>query len=347
MDTAATAHLFELSLQHHRANRLKEAQAACQQIIALDPGHADAMQLLGIVTHQLRQGSDEAIALVKRAIALDPRVPEYHCNLGLIFSDLRAGRKRSARFGLPWNCGRNTPPRAITLAMRCGNRDGWKSSRLRRIAMARSRPRQTTSLAFSNLGNVLRELNRLVEAADAYRRAISLNPKFAAAHNNLANALNKQDRLDEAIAEYRHALQLLEPPQYAEARNNLGNALKDMGRLDEAIATYRQALMQNPNLPECQSNLLYDLHYRADFDPLAALEEGRAWERQHAASLSSQIRPHCNSRDPVRRLVIGYVSPDFRQHAVSIFLLPFLQCHDHAQVSDYLLFQPVLRARIM
>ena len=187
--------------------------------------------------------------------------------------------------------------------------------------------------AYSNLGNVLRELNRLSESADACRRAIALKPDFAAAYNNLANALNKQDRLDEAIAAYRQALAL--NPQYAEARSNLGNALKDLGRLDEGMAAYRAALALNPNLPECHSNLLYDLHYRDDFDPLVALEESRNWARQHAGAFSSPIRVHANDRAPDRRLRIGYVSADFRQHAVSLFLLPLLKHHDHRQIEVF------------
>ncbi|MEQ1854247.1 MAG: hypothetical protein ABMA01_21965, partial [Chthoniobacteraceae bacterium] len=36
-------------------------------------------------------------------------------------------------------------------------------------------------------------------------------------------------------------------------------------------------------------------------------------------------------RSPNRRLRLGYVSPDFRQHSVAFFLTPVLACHDHRQ----------------
>ena len=39
--------------------------------------------------------------------------------------------------------------------------------------------------------------------------------------------------------------------------------------------------------------------------------------------------------DPERRLRIGYVSPDFRNHAVSFLLMPLLSNHDHGQVEIF------------
>ena len=41
------------------------------------------------------------------------------------------------------------------------------------------------------------------------------------------------------------------------------------------------------------------------------------------------ILPHANDRNPERRLRIGYVSPDFRDHVVGRNLLPLFRCHDH------------------
>ena len=57
---------------------------------------------------------------------------------------------------------------------------------------------------FSNLGtyiavgNALMQLDRVEEAADVYRRATWLNPRFAAAHHNLAIALQRLGKHEEA-----------------------------------------------------------------------------------------------------------------------------------------------------
>ena len=173
----------------------------------------------------------------------------------------------------------------------------------------------------------MRETGQLNEAIASCRQAILLNPNFPEAHSNLGNALKDKGQLDEAIAAYRQAILL--KPDYPEAHSNLGNALTDRGQLDEAIASYRQAIFLKPNYPEVHSNLLFTLNYHPGFDSSAVYEEHRRWNRQHAEPMRRFIQPHRNDRTPERRLRIGYVSPDFREHPVGHFLLPLLARHDH------------------
>ena len=44
---------------------------------------------------------------------------------------------------------------------------------------------------------------------------------------------------------------------------------------------------------------------------------------------------HVNDRSAERRLKIGYVSPDFRQHSVAYFLEPLLKAHDRKRVEVF------------
>jgi tetratricopeptide (TPR) repeat protein len=84
---------------------------------------------------------------------------------------------------------------------------------------------------------------QLENAADAYRRALVIDPDLVPAIVNLANIHYAQDELIEAQALYERANSL--EPDCFEAHFNLGNIHHDLGRYDEALVCYRDAVTLN------------------------------------------------------------------------------------------------------
>jgi protein O-GlcNAc transferase len=198
----------------------------------------------------------------------------------------------------------------------------------------------------NTLGQILERHGRDDEAAACYEAAIELDPADAEAYNNLGYLRARQDRLTDAAALYHKAIE--RDPTYAEPHTNRGNLLKDLGELDAALASYRRAVELRPDLSALHSNLLLTLHYHPACSPADLLREHRAWAQRHVAPLAAARRPHPNGREPDRRLRIGYVSPDFREHPVARFVLPLYREHDRAQVevftySDVTRSDPVTR----
>jgi len=276
--------------------QLQEAIAVYSRAIALRPDFSEAYSNLG---NALRKNGqlDEAVDAYRQAIALKPDFSEAHSNLGNALMDQ-------------------------------GQLDAAIAAYRQAINLKPNYPN-----AHSNLGNALKDKGQLNEAIAACRQAITLDPNLPKAHSNLGNALRDQGQLDEAVAACRQAITL--DSKLPEARNNLGIALKDQGQLDEAIAAYRQAIALQPDFSKAHSNLVFTLQYHPGYEAETLGEEERVWSQQHAATLKQFIKPHSNDPNPNRRLRIGYVSPDLRDHVVGRYVMPLFEHHDRAQFEVY------------
>jgi protein O-GlcNAc transferase len=180
------------------------------------------------------------------------------------------------------------------------------------------------------------QAGQLLQAETLYRRILAQQPGNAGARNNLSMALSSiatvsasQGQLDKAIAANREAISLR--PGVAALHNNLAIALIDAGQVDEAQGHFTKAMELEPDNSLFASASLCCLHYRPAYDGPMITAEHVKWNARYAEPLRKQIQPHLNDRTIDRRLRVGYVSRDLRNHAVGRFLLPLLENHDHRQ----------------
>jgi predicted O-linked N-acetylglucosamine transferase (SPINDLY family) len=150
----------------------------------------------------------------------------------------------------------------------------------------------------------------------------------------LAFALARLGRPRESAEWARRALELA--PELAAAHRELGTALEELGDKSGAIACLRRAVELEPADPNVHSTLIVSMLTDPSYDSKALYEEARAWAKRHADPLRAQIRPLANAKDPERPLRVGYVSPDFRAHAVQQFLVPLFRHHDQRSYELYL-----------
>jgi protein O-GlcNAc transferase len=292
----------------------EEAVASARRALAIRPDSLQAS--IQLSTALVMQGrSDDAVACSREAVRRHPRSASAHFILGNLVNDLGLLDEASDSYG-----------RAVALE-------------------------PNFSLAHNNFGVVRMARGQRAAAIESYRNALAIDPDYAEAHSNLGNAWREEGRLGEAEACCREAARL--KPDLAEAHNNLGTLLYELGRLDEAFAAYHEALRPmsvgderaageresggptggcdpvpalKAESARVLSNLLMTQHYDARISNPQLIAAARRYD-----DIFSDLPPapaFSNDRTESRRLRVGYVSGDFRQHAIGYFLPSVLEAHD-------------------
>ncbi|HZA02603.1 MAG TPA: tetratricopeptide repeat protein, partial [Hyphomicrobiaceae bacterium] len=201
------------------------------------------------------------------------------------------------------------------------------------------------------------------EAVKLLAKAVQVEPSSAPAHYNLGSALMILKRFDEAAVAFERAVTLR--PDAAHAHESLGRARQALGRLDEAAASYENAVRLDPNNSLALSSLVQAkrkicdwygldaleqrliksvaekkrpvepllLHYVAD-DPRLQRDNAVLYFRDFlkpsfsAPLASTRFQHKPRSRERIR---LGYLSSDFRQHAMAYVMAELFELHDRRQ----------------
>jgi predicted O-linked N-acetylglucosamine transferase (SPINDLY family) len=289
--------LLQAGLDFITKGMTAEASDCFRQAVSIDPGLAQAHYQLGVIFSREARFED-AIAAQRRALTLQPDIAEAHTNLG--YSYYSQGRLDAAL-------------------------SAYRKAVLIRPAYARTH---------YNMGLAYQAKGEFDAALRSFKRALSFEPGLAETHLSIANVYNLSlSKPELALSSYRHTLRI--KPRFAHAHFALGDALLKLGWPEEAAVSYESALNADPALYEAYSNLLLSLQYRADSSPEDVKAVLSRFAAQYEAPLKKAWPRHRNSRDPRRRLKIGYVSSDFYHHSVSYFFAPVIANHDRAVVETY------------
>jgi predicted O-linked N-acetylglucosamine transferase (SPINDLY family) len=177
--------------------------------------------------------------------------------------------------------------------------------------------------AFSELSLVLSATGRNDEALAAIDEAIARYPNNLRLIAQRGVILERLRRYGEAIQIYERVL--ARDPALAPVMNNLAGLLNHQGRHEDAIKLFRRSLSIRPNAT-VHSNLLFVMNYSGLYDQCELLAEHKHWASLYAAL--PNLTRFFNTRDPERRLRVGYLSPDFRMHPVAFFIGAIIANHD-------------------
>jgi predicted O-linked N-acetylglucosamine transferase (SPINDLY family) len=325
------AQLLHEAIAAHQARRFADAQRLYKRVLKAAPDHPEALQLLGIVL--LEQGRNtDALPILRHAAERSPHSTVSHLQLGNAYAAL--GR--------------------VDEAIRC--------------YQTACRLRSDSGDAWFNLGTVLDQTGRRADALAAFDRALAITPDHPGYRNNRALCLKFLGRPDDAEKDLREALHVA--PDFVAGWENLGDLLRERERFGDATDAYRRGLALAPQRADIAGSLYWVVRQTCEWENLGALESAlgdaiRKAPREavppispfaalvlplsaaqlgslaagHARQLEQRARHQCPATKPARaargprpqRLVVGYVSADFHDHATAHLVAGLFEAHDRAR----------------
>lgn len=250
----------------------------------------------GLVCHAAGE-VDEAAGLFTKIVAIEPHHPEANYRLGLI--DHQLGRHTEA------------------------------VKRLEQLLPLMGEGDQFTF----NYGTVLLAMEKYPEAAIQFRKSIDKVPTNADVWGNFGIALQRMGEYEAAGGSYIEAIRLR--PENVENVYNLASLYYTCGLAADAEACFHHVIRLQPDHSIAYNDALLMSQYSASVTADALFARHCEFASQFETPLKKHWQPHTNLPNPEKRLKIGYVSADLRNHAVAFFLEPMFDYHDRHNVEIY------------
>lgn len=284
----------EVSRLHRRAQQalkrggLREAHDCCARILALEPGHADAHFLMGMVAFAQHRVA-KALALIDRAIAREPDNAEYLARRGQCLAMMK--RHGEALEAAERALATETED-ALTLdtigvvLSHVGAHERAVETLARAVAAAPANAQYCFNLASAQLF-----VGDFPAAEQAYEAAIAARPDFCRAHWALADLVtatperNHIERLERLLAD----LEQRPEPGRVNDRLYLCHALskeyEDLGDYEKSLAI----LQRGKSAKRASMNW----NIAEDRELFEALQE------QFTASVVNERQAECESAEPI------------------------------------------------
>jgi predicted O-linked N-acetylglucosamine transferase (SPINDLY family) len=304
--------------------RYDDARKCQEKAIALKPNFPAALTNLGNTLMRLGV-AEQAVDAHDRAIQLKPDYADAYCNRGMALL-LLLNRNDEA----DQNFDRALSFQRGHLQAMIGK--GMASLRLRHFDAAQGafnavlavKPDFAEVLTFRARAH--QEMGQLARAEADLDAALAVDPMMESAWQGKAVIKILLGDTASAIAACMKALE--QEPLSPRAITMLGACYAQQGDIATAVEYFDRALAIKPDHEEAISKKIFVL----DFAPGYAVQQAarRAWWDAIGARIpQGELRRPMP--DPNKRIVVGYVSSDFRHHSAALGIKPVLRNHDRRE----------------
>jgi predicted O-linked N-acetylglucosamine transferase (SPINDLY family) len=334
MNARTLAAWTQEALRHHRAGRNEQARPLYERVLQHAPDEPRALNGLGLLLQDL--DPLRALELLRAAIRARPDSAIYHNNLANV---LRA-RGQHAEAEAAYRESLRLDPRYanawynLSVLLRSEGRLDDAITCLEHAVAAE--PGRAAS--YNDLGALYQLRGRVEPALACFERACELEPGLGEAHFNQGKLLEDLCRFEES-ASALEAARRLAPGLATEAachlavvRRHLCDWQDEARRTAALVAEIEAFLRERPGrgLPPLTLNVM---EVPAPLRLAVARHVAHGLEQQTAAARARCAFRHARARPEPARLRIGYVSPDFRQHAVGTLIHDLFRHHDRGAVA--------------
>ena len=306
--------------------RYEEARAALERSLALRPNAPVTWRNLAIALLRLKQG-EAALDAATRALQLKPDDVDSWCNRSVAELMLRRwdAAAASAERALSFN-----PAHFEALVNK-----GLAHLELHHFELAEAtfntaravRPSNAELLA--HRGRLFMLSGRNAEAEAEFDAAVALDPGLQVGWQGKAQIAMLNGNIAQAMAACKRVLD--QNPTAQVALTLLGACQGRLGDIEGANARFDQALAVQPDYDEAITKKIFYLDFLSGAD-FAVQQAARYYWWVAVGSKFPRRKLAARALDPERRIVVGYVSADFRTHSAAFAFLPVLRGHDKTQV---------------
>jgi predicted O-linked N-acetylglucosamine transferase (SPINDLY family) len=322
LDQSSADAYSNLGLALFNLKRYQEARACQEKALALKQNFPTAQKNLGDALLRLEL-AEEAIAAYMRAIQLKPDNADAYCNRGV--AEMMLKRYEAAVISAE----RALAFRPHHFEAMVGK--GLAHLELRHFGVAETafnaalaiKPDMAELLAHRGRLHML--LGRGAQAEADFNAAVALEPSLELAWRGKAQVSMLTGNVAQAIIACKKVLE--QNPVSEMGFTLLGACLGRLGETAAAIQHFDRALEIRPDCDEAITKKIFYLDFLPDADFAAQQATRRYWWD----AIGSKIpRRKLASRPlgPQKRIVVGYVSSDFRTHSAAFAFLPVLRSHD-------------------
>jgi len=266
--------LVDMAIAFHKNGMLEEASLIYEKILIKDPGHTDAMNLLGLIALQKKE-YPQAIDLINKAIlaSTDNNVFEFHANLGCALHQEGLLDESIASFDLAISL---SPSTALYYTKRglAQLEKKYFDSAINSFDQA-MKLRSQDPMNFYYRGLAQLEKKYFDRAINSFDEALKIRADFPEAFNNRGLAQVGNNHFDAAINSFDQAILLR--PDYSEALWNKGLVLLKLEKFEEGWVLYETRLKKDSSFPmarkELQNNYI-DINKLTDKSVLLFSEQG-------------------------------------------------------------------------